>query len=157
MADLDTINTWLNELGSRCDLSLVLDEQGLCGFQLNPDLPCYIQAAPEDPHLYWTITLAVLPEDAAQRADVIKTCCSWNYLEEKTNGTQLALDPESRLVLMTYRRSLDFLDQTAFLNITGNLMDTALVLFDQLRRVAQTEAPGQATQPPHWLPPSQLA
>ncbi|CAM2007372.1 CesT family type III secretion system chaperone [Acanthopleuribacter pedis] len=158
MADAATINTWLGELGRRCELDLALDDQGLCGFQLNPDLPCHIQWVPEVPYLYWTITLAVIPGEAGpRRAEIINTCCAWNFLEEKTNGTQLALDPDGRLILMTFRRALTHLDQTAFINITGNLMDTALVLFDHLRRFNQTEAPPQPARAPLWLPPSQLA
>lgn len=157
MADFATINGWLAELGRRNEVPLTLDDQGICGFQLNSDLPCYVVTSADDPFLNWTITLALIPDDATQRTHLLNTCCEWNYLEEKTRGTQLALDPGGELIIMTYRRLLEHLDQAAFFNITGNLFETALVLFDQLRRFTaapQAEA-GKAIG--YRPPPSQFA
>lgn len=158
MVDSATISGWLAELGRRSEVPLTLDEDGVCGFQLNADLPCYVQASAEDPFLNWTITLAVLPsDDLAHRTRVLNTCCEWNYLEEKTRGTQLALDPGGRLIIMTYRRLREHLDQPAFFNITGNLFETALVLFDHLRRFTAAPQAEARTAVGFRPPPSQLA
>lgn len=157
MVDFATINGWLAELGHRHEVPLTLDDQGVCGFQLNADLPCFVHTSADDPFLYWTITLAVLPDDGAHRTRLLNTCCEWNYLEEKTRGTQLALDPDGELIIMTYRRLREHLDPAAFVNTTGNLFETALVLFDHLRRFTaapQVEAGDAVGYRP---PPSQFA
>ncbi len=157
MVDFATINDWLAELGRRQEVSLTLDAQGVCGFQLNADLPCYVHTSADDPFLNWTITLAVLPDDVAHRTRLLNTCCEWNYLEEKTRGTQLALDPGGHLIIMTYRRLLEHLDQAAFFNITGNLFETAVVLHDHLRRFAAAPQAEAGNAVGYRPPPSQLA
>jgi hypothetical protein len=122
--DTHLLSNWLGSLGRKYALGhLALDDAGICVLSYGSSFDIIIQAIGGDDTVLIEIPLVSVP--GVGREAFFRRVLSLNHRGEATRGASLSLNEQSQTVMLGWLGPIAQLDELAFEQLIGNLIDCA--------------------------------
>lgn len=133
--DNHLLNNWLDALGRKYALgTLALDDAGVCVLSYGSTFDIIIQAISGDDTVLIEIPLMAVP--GVGREAFFRRVLTLNHRGEATRGASLSLNEQSQTVMLGWLAPIAQLDELAFEQLIGNLIDCAESVRPLLDQVA---------------------
>jgi Tir chaperone protein (CesT) family len=143
MSNRETVAGWLRVLPG-VEEPLQIDDRGQCVITVD-DAVCVVFVPETLPVFHLYSDLMPLPLDV--RSTQLEAILIFNLFTERTGDAVLALDPEPRSLVLTYKRGLDDTDATIFGNTLFNFAEAAKrVKQDLIEILAPSEEQAQSNE-----------
>jgi hypothetical protein len=119
---------------------LTLDRSGICVFKFKDKIEFLLLAPPASESIYMAATLCEVVEDT--KAELYEKVLKMNFLLMETAGASLALNDQSRSIVLCYERPRASFSSGKFPEVVSSFLATAERLQQQLEefvRQAPTE------------------
>lgn len=137
------VSLWLRRLGEGAQMTLALNEEGVCGVGHGSGIDCAIEVPQDGASVYLRAPLAPWPPE--QALEVCEHFLTASFFGMGTEGASFAIDPRDRELILWQAVPLAVLDEAAFADLLFRFLDTAAWWRDQILQDAmQSHGDGAA-------------
>lgn len=116
------VASWLEDLSAVLEVSLVLNKEGLCTFQVGENIIA-IEVASTPAQVYIYSTLCTLPDDPESKTLLLIKALEQNAFQMRTRGGTIAIVPGGQLLIYCCSLLIEGMDSEKFSSILGNFFD----------------------------------
>ena len=121
------VRSWLKDISASLGVELILDDEGLCSFQIGDDTVITIEVSDNFPIVQLYSTLLPLPTDNVELMVMkMSKALELNAFQAVTRGGAIATVPGGGLLIFCYNTPIEGFDSESFSKILSSFFETVV-------------------------------